>query len=272
MALLDDAVFVRRADIDPRRPQSVVLQHRAEPRGQRPAPAALELVGRRREVVHPHHLRHAAQRPQRALQPLHQRLVGLPERQPHPAPAAAAQHELEQQVLQRLTGDRHPELRGVAEVELRLPPGRMDLGEVHLLRGTRERPPLPQPTLQRPQLLRPVAPGIPLLEPREQRRRLQHPVPVGAQQRLDLARPHLGERIGSRAPGARPLRRRGQRTPLPLARRPDAHPGRRGGGLLRLAFHAFPPEQPNLLVSHHPRGPSSPQGWPVGPRPRNRQF
>ena len=47
-----------------------------------------------------------------------------------------------------------------------------------------------------------------LLKPLEQRRRLQHPVAIRTEQRLDLARPHLGERVDGVPPDLGHLRER----------------------------------------------------------------
>ena len=101
MRLLGDAVFVRSPGRDPAGAHPVVLEHRAKPRRQLAPATVFQLVGRRREIVAAQHRRHAAERPDRALQPGHQRLERLAERDGHPAPPAVAQNELEEQMRER---------------------------------------------------------------------------------------------------------------------------------------------------------------------------
>ena len=108
--LLHHAILVRLTRLDARRAQPVVIEHRGEPLRQHAPAAVPQLVRRRREIVRAHHLRHSAERPQGALQPLDQRLERLAERQLRKPPAADAEHELEQQVRERLAGDGDAEL------------------------------------------------------------------------------------------------------------------------------------------------------------------
>jgi hypothetical protein len=69
VALLDRPVFVRLAGLDPRRGRVVVLEQRPIALRQRAPAAAFEIVRRRRQIVRPEHLRHAAEIPERALDP-----------------------------------------------------------------------------------------------------------------------------------------------------------------------------------------------------------
>ncbi len=230
-------------------------EHRGEALVQGASPAALQLVRRRRQVVAASDLRNPAQLPQRALEPIHERFEGLAERQAYPAPPAEAQNELEQQVIERLAGDPHPELRAVREVELRLPARRVSLLEVDLSLRPMDRAPVADPPLQGPNLPGPKTTRVAAVQQLEQRRRLQDPIRVAHQQRNDLLVPHALERIPARPPRPPPLRGRRQRPRLPLPSRPDAHPRRGRRRLLALPVHALLPQQPNLLVRHHPRFP-----------------
>jgi hypothetical protein len=167
VALFRDAVFVRLARADPRRPHVVVTEHSREPLGHDPAATLLELARRRRQIVAASNLRHPTQLPQRALQPAHQRLERLAQRDAHVAPSAEAQHELKQQMHERHAGDRDAELGRVCKVELPLAAGWMLLLKVDLLAGTVHGAPVANPTLQCPQLARLEGPGMVLVQNRE---------------------------------------------------------------------------------------------------------
>ena len=58
-----------------------------------------------------------------------------------------AQHEVEQQMTERLAADRHPELAAVSEVHLSLATGRMLLLEEHLSVRPGQRSPVTKTTL-----------------------------------------------------------------------------------------------------------------------------
>jgi len=261
VALLHRPVLVRLPGADARRAQPVVRQHGREALIERASSALPELVGGRREIVRARHLGHAPECPEPVLESLDQGLVGLAVSELHVPPAAEAQHQLEEQVVEGFARDRHPERLRVREVELRLAPRHRLLLEVHLAVRPVERPPLAHPPLERPQLARHEAARVSLLQPLEQRRRLEHALGVAPQQRHQLALPHLLEGVRARPPvPRRGFRLRRQRPALPLACRPHAHPGRRGGRLLRLPFQALLPQQPDLTVAHHSRHPLGP-GW-----------
>ena len=138
-----------------------MVQHRLEPHRQLPPAAPLQLVRRRRQIVVTKHRRHRTQRPERALQPRHQRLERLAQRQRHIRPSAVAQHPLEQQVPERLAPYRHPQAARVREVERRFPTRNRHLLEVHLAIRAVLGPPLPDPPLQRPELPRLEATRMP---------------------------------------------------------------------------------------------------------------
>ena len=252
MRLLGHPVLVRLPRLDPRRAQIVVVQHLPEPRRQLTTAAAPQLVRRRRQVVVTKHRRHRPQRPQRALDPGHQRLERFAQRQPHIRPPAVAQHPLEQQVRERHTPKRHPQLAQVGEVERRLPTRNRNLLEVHLAVGTVLHPPLPDSPLQGPQLPRLKAARMPPAQRLEQRQHLQPAVGVRHQLRHDLRLPHLREGVLPRAPPSWRLRRRRQRPALPLVRRPLAHPRRRRGRPQRLACHSLLTQSPNLRIRDQP--------------------
>ncbi len=229
-----------------------MLQHLPEPRRQLTTAATPQLVRRRRQVVVTEHRRHRSQRPQRALQARHQRLERLAQRQLHIRPSAVAQHPLEQQVRERHAPKRHPQVAQVGEVERRLPTRDRNLLKVHLAVGTVLHPPLPDPPLQGPQLARLKAARVPAAQRLEHRQHLQPAGGVGHQLRHDLRLPHVGERVLPCAPPPRRLRRRRQRPALPLARRPLAHPSRRGGRCQRLACHPLLAQSPNLRIRDQP--------------------
>ena len=132
MRLLGDAVFMRATGRDAAGAHPVVLEDRAKPRRQIAPATMFQLVGRGGQIVAAQHGRHAAERPDRALQAGHQRLERLAEGHGHPAPPAVTQDTLEEQMRQRLAGDRHPEVGAVGEVDRRLAPGHGHLLEIHL--------------------------------------------------------------------------------------------------------------------------------------------
>ena len=250
--LLRHPVLVRFPRLDPRRTQPVVVQHLPEPHRQLTTAAAPQLVRRRRQVVVTKHRRHRPQRPERALQTRHQGLERLAQRQLNVRPTAVAQHPLEQQVRESHAPKRHPQVAQVREVERRFPTRDRNLLEVHLAVGTVLHTPLADPPLQGPQLSRLKAARMPPAQRLEQRQHLQPAVGVGHQLRHDLGLPHLAERVLSCAPPPRRLRRRRQWPALPLARRPLAHPRRRGGRRQRFPCHPLLAQSPNLSIRDQP--------------------
>ncbi len=144
MRLLGDAVFMRPARRNPARAHPVVLEHGAKARRQIPPTTGFQLVGRGRQIVAAQDRRHAAERPQRALDAGDQRLKRLPERDRHPRPVAVTEHELEQQVRERIAGDRHAEVGRMREIDRRLATGHGDLLEEHLGLDAVPRPPVRQ--------------------------------------------------------------------------------------------------------------------------------
>jgi len=237
--------------MDPRRAKSIVSQHGRESLCQHAAAALPELVRCCREVVRAHDLGNATECPQCALDPLDQRLERLAEGHLRGPPSARAQHELEEQMRERLAGDRHTEFARVREIDLRLAARWMHLRKEHLARRTLAGAPLADPPLQRSHLPGGEAARMAPREMLEQERRLEHALRVAHEQRLDLARPYLGERIRPRPPRARLLRLGRQWPALPRPRRPHAHPRRRGRRRLRLPLHPLLPQPAHLCIRDH---------------------
>ena len=160
MRLLGDAVFMRPARRNPARAHAVVLEDGAKARRQIPPTTGFQLVGRGRQIVAAQDGRHAAERPQRALDAGGQRLKRFAERDRHPRPVAVTEHELKQQVRKRIAGDRHAEVGRMREIDRRLATGHGDLLEEHLGLDAVPRPPVAKASLQRPRLpRRETAPG-----------------------------------------------------------------------------------------------------------------
>lgn len=137
-------------------------------------------------------LRHATQLPQRVLEPFAQALVALREAHRARLPVGVGQHEMVDQMGERHPLDGHPQAVAVREVAGTQPSRYMYLVEEHLLRRARQRPPLFDPSLQRPQLAVGEPTGAAALQIHEQRLRLQAGV---APEHLFELRPDLGKRI-----------------------------------------------------------------------------
>jgi hypothetical protein len=114
MSLLDVAVLVAMPRLDLLPDESVVRQQ--------PLITLRELlllrqvVHGRAQAIRPVPLRHAAQFPQRVLQPFAQALEALRKADRHRLPVRVGQHEVIDHVLERLTRDRHPQFVHVREV------------------------------------------------------------------------------------------------------------------------------------------------------------
>lgn len=149
MALLGVAILVTLAGIDRLRLDAVVVHQRSITRG--------ELLGtrglhRQRHAVAAMHVRQAAQRPDRVLEARAEALKTLREAERDVLPVRVRQHEVVDQVRERLAFDGHAEFRHVREVGRPEPARRMILGEEHLLVGTMRCAPLLDVTLQGSQL------------------------------------------------------------------------------------------------------------------------
>jgi hypothetical protein len=151
--LLDVAVLVGMAGLDLLPDKSVMLQQSLI--------TVPELLARR-GVVHrqthpigPVPCRHTTQFPQGVLQTFAQTLEALRKADRRRLPVRVGQHEVIDQVLERLLLNRHAQVVQVREVRRRQPAWLMHLAEEHLLGRPRHGPPLLHLPLQRPQL--PVA-------------------------------------------------------------------------------------------------------------------
>jgi hypothetical protein len=165
VALLDVAVLVTLAGVDGLRLHFVV--------GHQSAVTRRELLGagglhRQAHAVGAMHRRHAAQGPDRVLETGAEALEALREAERDVLPVRVCQHEVVDQVRQRLALDRHAQLGHVREVGSAEPARRMVLGEEHLLVRPVRRPPVLDVTLQGAQLSVPEAARMPALQLLEQ--------------------------------------------------------------------------------------------------------
>lgn len=170
-------------------------------------------------------LGHAAQFRERILQPHAQALETLGEAERHRFPVRVGQHEVINQMRERLPGKGHVQTVHVCEVRGAQPARMMDLREVHFLARSIRRAPLSDPPLQRPQLALVKPSRILLLQPAPQRLGLKARRPL---QLLGHFRPNLGEGIHACPPLAWPITQlAGQplHVPIPPRRLPiDARP------------------------------------------------
>jgi hypothetical protein len=162
---------------------------------------------RQRHAVGAMPLGHAPQLPEGVLQPFAQAGETLGETECHVLPVRGGQHEVVDQVREGLPLNGHAQLVHVAEVRGAQTTRLVDLGEEHFPGRPVLGLPLPDAPLQGPTRPLPVALGILLLQPPQQR--------FGLQSRLALekflqSRPDLDERVGPGAPGARRARLTGE--------------------------------------------------------------
>jgi len=158
------------------------------------------LVGRQQTVgaMFP---RGPAEAPQRFLQPLGQRRVGLPaEHHLHVAPAAEGQAEVVQAVHQRLAvdGDRH--VLQLGEIRQPQAPQLLALTEHHFLVRPVQRLPRLHPPLEGALAGIRIGPQVEFLQVLEQRRGAERRLAL--QKRHHLAVPDLGKWVFARAPVA----------------------------------------------------------------------
>jgi hypothetical protein len=213
-----------------------------------------QVVDRRAQPVGSMPLGHAAQFPQRILQALTQALEALREADRRRLPVRVAQHEVVDQVVERLTLDAHAQAAHAREVRGRQPARFVHLGEEHLLRWPGQRSPAPHLPLQAPQLpVRELARMAPL-QLAEDRLGLQ--ARLIHQHRLHLL-PNTDERIDARPPVVRP-RRCARQLPQPpiLPRRLLVHVRPRCRRRQRLAAGQQPQQLPYLPVRDHRKPPS----------------
>jgi len=110
------------------------------------------VVHRQAHPVGPVPLRHAAQFPQRVLQPFAQALEALREADRRRLPVRVRQHEMVDHVLERLPRNGHAQAAHAREVRRRQPTRLVHLREEHLLGRAMQRPPQVHLPLQGPQL------------------------------------------------------------------------------------------------------------------------
>src|SRR5262249_61969071 len=95
---------------------------------------------------------YAAQLPQRVLQTFTQALETLRKADRYGLPSRVGQHEMVDQVLERLSLDCHPQIFHACKVRRPQPAWFVHLREEHFLRRSPEGPPAPHLALQRSQL------------------------------------------------------------------------------------------------------------------------
>ena len=262
MRLLGDAVFVGASRRDAARAHAVMIEDRAKARRERATAAGFQLVGGGREIVAPHHVRHPAQRPERALHASDERLERLAERHHHPRPVAVAQYPLKEQMRKRLTGDRHAQVGGVGEIDRGLAPRHGHLLEEHLRLDAVSRAPVAKTALERARLPRMKLLRVPRPQQLQHQLRFEHTLGIALQQRLDVGQPHRRKRIRTGPPIASLFGRRRDRPRLPLTRGPHAHAARGSRRRLGLAIHTLPPHESNLRIRDHGHRLACPTGRP----------
>ena len=104
------------------------------------------------------------------------------------------------QVREGLSSNRNPQLLSMREVQLSLTAWRMLLREEYLSVRPMYRPPVPQTTLQRPDLNPIELARMPLFQPFQDSCRPHHSVEVPPQYGLYLFRPDFDERVQPRSP------------------------------------------------------------------------
>ncbi len=194
MALLGVAVLMTLARIDRLRSDSVVRHHRLIPAREKLRPRGLH---RQAHPIAAMRFRHSAQRPHRVLETFRKALETLREAEGHVLPVRVTQHEVIDQVRERLTVDRRAQFGHVREIRGAQPARLMPLREEDLLVRPARGPPLFDSSLQGAQLALGEAPGMSPLQLLEER--LGFPARTFFEQRLDLA-PDVLERIGARPP------------------------------------------------------------------------
>jgi hypothetical protein len=196
VALLGVPILVTPAGVDRLRLHLVV--------GHQGAIARRELLGAgglhgQAHAVAPVHGRHAAQGPDRVLEAGAEAFEALGEADRDVLPVRVCQHEVVDQVRERLPLDGHAQLGHVREVGRPEPARRVVLGEEHLLGRTMRRPPLLDATLQGAQLPVGEPARVPALDLLEQGLGLP---PGRLFEQLDDFTPHVGERVFARSPVA----------------------------------------------------------------------
>ena len=196
VALLAVAVLVGLAGIDRLPGQAVVAQQCLI--------ASLEDLGvaprldRRRQPVGAMDQRHTAQLPQGVLQAVAEALEALAKADRGRLPIGVGEHEVVEQVRERMAGQGDTQVIAVSEVGGGQPPGVMDLGEEDLLGRSLFGPPPLDPTLERPHLT--IGEAARILPLQSLKEGLGFQAWVESQLFFQL-RPDLDERIRPCSPG-----------------------------------------------------------------------
>jgi len=251
--LLDVAVLVAVTGLGRLPFQTVVLQQRLVPLGElRTRRARRDRGG---EPVGAVNRGHPAQLRQGVLQPVGERLERLGEADGAGLPVRVGQHEVVDQVVERLAGDGHPQVGHVREVGGAQPAGRVDLGEEHFLDRPTSRPPDLDAPLEGAQLTVGKAAGVLALELLEEGQRLQ---PRVEGESFRDAGPDVGEGVRVGAPGVRHPYLAGEPAePAVLACGLGIHAGPDGGDGGGRSPRIELPQSTNLLIGGEHAEPST---------------
>ena len=201
--------------------------------------------------------RHTAERPHRVLKPGTETLEALRKTERHVLPVRMRQHEVVDQMRERLAVDRHAQLAHVREVRGAQPARQVLLREVDLLVRPARGLPVLDPPLQRPQLPIVELTGMTPLQLLEERPGF--PAICRFEQFFHFT-PHLDERIGTRPIRTwqrlrRPPRRQHVRMPI-LPCRLAIHARLRRRKRQRRLLAQPLPQHPYLSIRNHRDTPS----------------
>lgn len=251
VALLHVAVLVRLRRVDRLPLQPVVPQQRLVA----PLKSRAVTAGRdgRRQGIGAMHLGNAAQLGQGVLQAVAEALEALGEANRAGLPVRVGQHEVVDQMGERLAGDGHLQTGRVGEVGGAQVAGLVNLAEEHLLGRPVQGAPLLDVPLQGAQLPVGEAAGVLALQPLEHGLGLQ--AGVEGQLLLD-AGPGLREGVGARPPGMLHAYLAGQPAePAVLARGLVVEAGPGGGLASGQSLVVQAAETADLQVGDHPKPP-----------------
>ena len=251
VALLDVAVLVRLGRVDGLALQTVVLQQPLIPLLERASVTARRHRGR--QGIGAMHPGHAAQFGQGVLQAVAEALEALGEADGAGLPVRVSQHEVVDQVRERLTSDGHLQAGRVREVRGTQAAGFVDLAEEDFLGRPVQGSPFFEVPLQGAQLPLGEAARILALQPVEHGLGLQ--AGVERQQFFD-PRPDVGERVGPGSPGMLHAHLTGQLAePAILACGLVVDAGL-GGGLSFAQLQLVETAQPtDVQIGDHPKPP-----------------
>jgi hypothetical protein len=249
--LLDVAILVRVVRLDLLADHPVMRQQTLIPL--RELLLVRQVIHGRAQPIRPMPLRHSPQFPQRVLQSFAQALKTLGEADRHRLPVGVRQHEVINQVRERLPREGHLQLAHVREVRRCQTPRLMHLAKEHLLGRAHGRTPASNLALQRPQLAVGKPARVTTLQLAEYGLGLQPRVLV---QQGAYLRPNLTERIDAGRPIVRPSQLAGQLLLPPiLACRLVVHVRPRCRRSQRLARRQQTTQLPHLFVRDHRKPP-----------------